>query len=328
MRLTDLPALEHLVPDLGTALPAWGDWRWVQDTAMRFTAWVPQHADARVPQAESLVGQTLAELDPQPDATLTRLDAVLAEHRPFHDVVVRVALAGGEVRHLRLSGQPLFDEQGRFGGYAGIAQDTTEAVHATLRTEIEHQITAILAVTVGVEAAARLLIETVCTRLGWDCGSYWHVADSGESMRCVQTWGQSLQWADFLATTLRTSTHQQQDEAPGLVRTVWLQRRPVWIQDVSRDRSFRRAAMAADTGLRSAFAFPVQTAERVIGTLEFFSRHVHLADTALLQWAESIAQQFAGFAQLVETRHRLDEALSRQRSTSSSDSPAWTPAPR
>jgi diguanylate cyclase (GGDEF)-like protein/PAS domain S-box-containing protein len=315
MRLSDLPPLEHLAPEL-VALPAWGDWRWAQDTALRFTVWTPQHAEANLPEAASLIGRTLAELDPLPDAGLTDLDHVLAAHRPFHDVVVRVALPGGEVRHLRLSGQPLFNERGGFCGYAGIAQDTTDAVQTALRTDLEHEITGILADSNGIEAAARQLIEAVCGRLGWDCGSYWHVDPEGTTMRCVQAWGRSIDVASFLEMTqgMATQVERDADAAPGLARTVWLQRRPVWIQDVRIDQIFRRAALAAESGLRSAFAFPVQTADKSIGILEFFSRRVHPTDTSLLQWAEAIAQQFAGFAQLVETRRHLDEALSRQRS--------------
>jgi diguanylate cyclase (GGDEF)-like protein/PAS domain S-box-containing protein len=316
MRLSDLPALDHLVPDAGAALPAWGDWRWLQDTALRFIAWMPQHDDADGPTEASLLGRTLAELDPTPDATLTDLDAVLAAQRPFHDVVVRVALATGEVRHLRVSGQPTFDARGGFAGYAGIAQDTTEAVRAALRTEIEHQVTGILAAASEVDDAARRVIETVCSRLGWDCGAWWQVDDDGSTMRCSQTWGRSREVAAFLATTQRASTQSQEDsdEAPGLVRSVWLQRRPVWIRDVAAERGFHRAVAAADAGLRSAFAFPVQTSDKVLGAMEFFSRRLHPTDNALLHWSEAIAQQFAGFVQLVEARGRLDEALSRQRS--------------
>jgi len=44
------------------------------------------------------------------------------------------------VRYISTSGQPVFDEKGRFRGYRGIAKDVTKSRRADQLLELEHAV--------------------------------------------------------------------------------------------------------------------------------------------------------------------------------------------
>jgi len=196
------------------------------------------------------------------------------------------------------------------------ATDATACDQAALRSAIEHEVTSVLATSGCVADAARRIIEVICVKLSWDCGSYWHLDPESNTLRCVQTWGHSAAVLACIEEPVQPASKPAvADEAPpALARSAWVRRRPVWIPDVGQDTSFQRAEIAVQAGLHSAFAFPIQTEDKIVGAMEFFSLQAHSADTALLHWAEYIAQQIAGFAQLMETRLLLEQSEARQRS--------------
>jgi PAS domain S-box-containing protein len=56
--------------------------------------------------------------------------ATLEAHEPFHNFRYRTTRGDGSVLHIASNGKPVFDPEGRFLGYRGIASDVTAAVRA------------------------------------------------------------------------------------------------------------------------------------------------------------------------------------------------------
>jgi PAS domain S-box-containing protein len=111
------------------------DWFWELDQDLRFTYMSKSiHAPAAEFAAEFL-GKPITEVRA---GGLGRtdwsplLEAQLAR-RPFRDFRFRRTTPGGGVRHLSISGVPIFDADGAFRGYRGIGRDITEEVIATSR---------------------------------------------------------------------------------------------------------------------------------------------------------------------------------------------------
>ncbi|MDE2319452.1 MAG: diguanylate cyclase, partial [Rhodospirillales bacterium] len=63
-------------------------------------------------------------LNAAPGTTLERLQRAINERSPFRDVVVPVTIDGDQ-RYWSLTGKPILDKQGRFGGYHGVGSDIT-----------------------------------------------------------------------------------------------------------------------------------------------------------------------------------------------------------
>jgi len=105
------------------------EWFWEQNDEFRYT-WVSEGA-RRLGAEFHPIGLAAWELaaDRGSAAQWAAHKARLARHEPFRDF--RFALpADGAVRHISLSGKPIFDEGGGFRGYRGAGRDVTVEIEA------------------------------------------------------------------------------------------------------------------------------------------------------------------------------------------------------
>ena len=105
------------------------DWYWEQDENGKFTR-------VSGPALEMLgLGEaTGADSDGRPrwnEADRASLDEKLALRKPFLDFIYRRVHADGSEQYLQTSGEPKFDEAGRFRGYRGIGMDVTGRMAAS-----------------------------------------------------------------------------------------------------------------------------------------------------------------------------------------------------
>ncbi len=113
------------------------DWFWEQDENLRFSYLSSAvHARSGMPVNEH-IGKTRREVvhlgvsEEQWQAH----DADLAARRPFHDFQFQRAGDDGVIRHIRISGRPMFDADGRFTGYRGTARNVTDEVEVEIELE-------------------------------------------------------------------------------------------------------------------------------------------------------------------------------------------------
>lgn len=91
----------------------------------------------------------------------------------------------------------------------------------------------------------------------------------------------------------------------GLPGRVYQSGKPVWISDLTVDRNFPRTAVAALSGCRAAFAFPVLVGNDVLGVLEFFHNNTVNPDNQFLGVLAQIGTQLG---RVVE-RRRAEQKL-------------------
>jgi len=108
------------------------DWYWEQDEHLRFTT-VTRRADADTRfDPETHFGKQRWELSyiDVPPEVWEEHKRVLAERRPFHDLILKLRDRDDRIRYSCISGEPVFDAQGTFRGYRGVGRDITERVLA------------------------------------------------------------------------------------------------------------------------------------------------------------------------------------------------------
>ena len=100
------------------------DWYWAQDENLRFTYW----SDDWAGYPGGPIGKTRWELEGVAllSGSWAEHQAVLAARQRFRDLEYSRVALDGTIRYVGVSGAPVFDEQGRFRGYQGIARDITE----------------------------------------------------------------------------------------------------------------------------------------------------------------------------------------------------------
>jgi PAS domain S-box-containing protein len=105
------------------------DWFWEQDENLRFTYLSDPVRHSGLPAAAHL-GKTRREVvqqgvtEEQWQAHQQDLDA----RRPFQNFRIQRNSPNSELRHISVSGTPVFDERGKFRGYRGTARDITAEV--------------------------------------------------------------------------------------------------------------------------------------------------------------------------------------------------------
>jgi PAS domain S-box-containing protein len=112
------------------------DWYWEQDEQFRFTGFYgPHRNEPWLPDQKAALGLRRWEMEVlQPlHTTWEAHRAVLEARQPFHDFQYVRTIDGQTPRFLSASGEPVFDDDGRFTGYRGTARDITPAKLAEQR---------------------------------------------------------------------------------------------------------------------------------------------------------------------------------------------------
>jgi PAS domain S-box-containing protein len=107
------------------------DWYWVQDESFRFVE-LPGLAKRGL-DAEVVMGKTrweIPDLAPLPEKVWEQHRAKLLRHEPFTDFIFLRYDKSGQTRYLSVTGEPIFDKDGRFRGYHGVGRDITGRARA------------------------------------------------------------------------------------------------------------------------------------------------------------------------------------------------------
>lgn len=107
------------------------DWFWETDETLRFTYFSDRYRKSGFNDDERL-GKTRFETTAENlgQAKWHRHRADLEARRPFRDLQYWIAGQAGQRRFMSVSGNPIFDDSGRFIGYRGTASDITERKRA------------------------------------------------------------------------------------------------------------------------------------------------------------------------------------------------------
>ena len=108
------------------------DWYWEQDTDLRFVNTAGRSDDRGGIPAQTHLGEQRWSLPNTEPVSMSWEEhrAALLAHETFHDLLLRRSLDDGGVYYVEVSGAPVFDADGRFSGYRGIARDVTQRVEA------------------------------------------------------------------------------------------------------------------------------------------------------------------------------------------------------
>ena len=124
------------------------DWFWETDAEHRFT-YLSRHDDPVIDALNrSSIGNTRVDLCPPRDRDQETWRAHIADieaRRPFRNFEYPREASDGTTRFVRVSGKPLFTDDGSFVGYRGTATDITEQVAADqalnrLNEELEQRV--------------------------------------------------------------------------------------------------------------------------------------------------------------------------------------------
>jgi len=198
------------------------------------------------------------------------------------------------------------DEDGSLLGISAIARDITEQVRSERRRHTQYRVSQILAEAQAHDSVYRDILAAAGETLEWDCGIAWECAAPSGRLQWSADWvadTSAAPMAAFLAAKKDTGFARGE----GLPGSVWAQKRPLWVGDMTQAENFPRKASALAAGLLSGFAFPVLVDDELHAVLEFFSTERREPDADLLLMVASVGRQVGQFLRRKASERQLFE---------------------
>jgi two-component system cell cycle sensor histidine kinase/response regulator CckA len=208
------------------------------------------------------------------------------------EILVELAITA-----FRIAGEPVF---------TAYLRDITERVRTERRRAAQYTVASILAGSGSLAEAGAEIIQTIAGSGDWVFGSIWVHDEDAQELHCEVTWSANdpkLKTFEQASRAVRFATSE------GLPGRVFTSRKPTWIADITKERTFPRATDAERAGLRGAFGFPLAVEGRIKGIAELFSASVIQPDQDLLQMVEALGSQIGLFIH----RRQIETELQRQR---------------
>ena len=198
---------------------------------------------------------------------------------------------------------PLKDTFGNVKGWVSSTSDITQRKRAESRLAAEHAITVILAKDASLEDAAPSILQVLLESLEVELAALWLVDARQKALRPS-------------VVLLRESAHGMKSfweecnrkafaRGAGLPGRVWEKPRAMWVTDLADEDAMLQAASAVKAGLRSAAAFPVQSAGEFFGVLELLTARRRELDVPLLNMMTAISSEIGQFIRRREAEEEL-----------------------
>ncbi|HET6900365.1 MAG TPA: ATP-binding protein [Vicinamibacteria bacterium] len=261
---------------------------------------------------DELRGRSAFELVPQEDMARAHDAWSRRAGGPTERTEFRFRRKDGTLVWLRAAATPLI-EDGQFVGAFAMLTDVTEARRSeealrasAARKATQLAVTEVLARATSLENSFRQILETTCRGLGWCVGALWRVDREANVLRCADLWEEPGRPAgEFAAVSRRTAL----SPGVGLPGRVWTSLEGAWIADLAEDTNFPRKEAALQSGLHSAFAFPVTFGRECLGVLEFFSGVPREPDPELLGGFLGVGSQMGQFMERLRVERERELLL-------------------
>jgi two-component system sensor histidine kinase/response regulator len=249
-----------------------------------------------------------------------RLDQALAEaleHCRGFVIDFRFMTTSGEVRWMHGRGETVAAEAGKPTKLRGTSHDITEQKRLEAALVKEGVLLRGLLQTVAVAAneattvhgAIQVAIDQICAFTGWPIGHAF--LSNGGPLTSTDIW--------YLAEPQRFDSFRKATEATslppgaGLLGGVMSGGTPAWRTDVSADVAFTRRESARQSGIVSAFAFPLSVGQEVTAVLEFFSTQSEPVDDQLLEVLTQVGKQLGLVVEKIGAFEKLHASNERNR---------------
>ncbi|WP_447970893.1 response regulator [Nitrospira sp. M1] len=192
-----------------------------------------------------------------------------------------------------------------------------ERIRTASRLSGLYQTSQILTESLDLTDAAPKILEAVCVSLDMEFGVLWVLDHISQKMQLMEIWHQEGQTFNTFNNATQNTGFSLGVGLPGLV---WASKEPIWLPDITKNMNFIRANAASEVGLHTAFAFPIQLNNDVLGVMEFFCADIRESDKEILEMLRSIGGQIGQFLERKSAEQDLlqarDEALDAARAKS------------
>ena len=182
--------------------------------------------------------------------------------------------------------------------------NTNEAVNA-----VALELMGVLSAELPIDQAIDALLRAFGERLQWDVADLWVVEEDGEVTRVLGQWTADPDGLGEFQEASRGVTLRPGEGLPG---RVWVSGAPVTIERISDDPVLLRQEEAERAGLQTAFAFPVEHDNELVGVIELFRSRPEPVEGEHVVVLADIGAQLGRHLARVQSRERSRRAQQRQ----------------
>jgi diguanylate cyclase (GGDEF)-like protein/PAS domain S-box-containing protein len=214
-------------------------------------------------------------------------DDALYHKKPL-DIDHRIILKDASVRTVHEKAVVISDSKGRAVQMVGTVQDITERKRA--EEEVVLLKTLILSISESKDLRDALVVtlEKVCSTTGWIYGEAWIPDPEGKCLVRDHAFYSRVESLEEFSELSGTFTFPHGVGLPG---RAWSIKKPVWVQDVTIDSNYPRAAIAKEAGLKAGVAFPVFSDTEIVAVLVFYMLKTLERDERLVSFVSSVVVQ-------------------------------------
>jgi PAS domain S-box-containing protein len=188
---TGAPPSDTFEQVLQTLLKLSSEWYWEQDENFQLTLVTRAVVEKDGVDPKWYLGKARWDdgaIPVEDDHRWDKHKAVLESRQVFKDFIYSRVDATGECRYFSTSGEPVFDVDGAFRGYRGLAKDVTETIRAEQLLRLEHEVTRCLAEADTAVRGLKNVMGVVCKYMSWECCRYFQVDERAGVLRFANAW--------------------------------------------------------------------------------------------------------------------------------------------
>ncbi|WP_454064191.1 response regulator [Candidatus Nitrospira salsa] len=272
-----------------------GLWDWnITDNTVYYSAQLLRLLGLKNSEMAETLEAFTSLIHPADDHQATEsLHAHLDQRVPYN-IELRIKTQTANYRWFHVRGQAIWDDEQQPIRMVGSINDIHDHHVAENRLAVQHCVTKILSESSSLDDATKPIIQTICTYLEWQIGTFWLPLRDISRLTCVETYEDVHgPYPLFITASLNSNFSL----AEGLVGRVWESGKAAWVYDVTTDPNFPRAVYAAQEHLHTGISFPIVMTEEIYGIMEFFSRDARQFDPALLSMLEMIGRSIGQFVE-------------------------------
>lgn len=259
---------------------------------------------------EELIGGPVLALIPERlrsahQAGLTRYARTGVEHIIGDPIRVPALTKEGGERPVELVLSSL-DLPGAGVVIAATLRDVSGRVDLERQTALAHHLLRVFLKDLDEDELLTEIVAALGRSLELAAVAFWRPDPEGTTLTCAHFWRSGAAGASLA----RASEGLRLRRGEGLPGRVWASGSPAWVHHLDRDSNYPRRRAAAEDGLSSAWAVPVQHRRRTVGVLELYPTAAQAPDEALLSLSGVVGLrmgQAIRATQVEQERRRLAE---------------------
>jgi len=185
-----------------------------------------------------------------------------------------------------------------------LEQDISERKNIEKELRLLHRLTRSIVSSKDFRAALQVVLEQICSEIGWDFGEAWIPRPNGSVLEDSEVCYLSTENLRRFKSESAKFTFTPGSGLPG---RVWSSKQPEWIQDASNqpETFFLRSRIAKELGIKTACGIPISAENEVLAVVAFYATTIQPQSQQLEEFLTTVASQLG----LVMKQKRIEEEI-------------------